>query len=98
MHFEKTLNIQMNGVNYTALVEGYLEKDEHDVDVKHQTFTSVVLEDEQNNVVDSSHEDYDDLMEYVENQSYDEMEYSTQDDSDYVVSANYDPQYWNNEE
>lgn len=72
MYFDKKFTIEMNGTTYYAYVDGYLERDEHDRDVKHKTITDIILEDEQGNPVDDFHEDYDDLMNYVENMSIDE--------------------------
>lgn len=97
MHIDKQFTLEMNATTYNVQISGFLERDEHDRDVKHQTLTSIVIEDELGNLVDDTHEDYDDILEYVTNRSYDEDRSYYDDSDDYIVNADYDERFINEE-
>lgn len=67
MYFNKSFKLQMNGSFYNANVDFEIVQDEHDRDVMHSVVDedSVVLEDEDGNLIGPEHDDYDDLMEDV---------------------------------
>lgn len=70
MTFNKSFKFSLHGNLYHAYVEGVVTHDENDNNVTYSEIDTVVLEDDDGNLVDESHNDYEDLMSEVESRDF----------------------------
>lgn len=76
MTFNKSFSFTLYDQVYNAQVEGVIEYDEFDRNVTHSLIDTIILEDCDGNLVDESHDDYEDLINAVESRDYQpEMEW-----------------------
>lgn len=70
MTFNKSFSFSLYGHLYSAYVEGFVHYDEHDRDVIYSVIDTIVVETAEGELVDDSHEDYDDIIQEVESRDY----------------------------